>query len=215
MKPYLLWDLDGTICDSKAGIIRCFQYALDKFGLPVLREEDLGWVLGPPLKISFAKLKPGASIEEIDQLIAFYREEYNVRGMYENDIYADVETALLKLKNKKHFIATSKLNVIAKQILKHFAMDHHFEAIHGSEANGVRGNKGELIKYVLEAENIPPGQALMIGDREHDIHGAKAAGILAVGITWGYGSHEELKAAGADYIYDTPAALADALCNTN
>lgn len=211
----ILWDLDGTLTDSKKGIINCIRYALDKFGKSVNSKEDLNWCLEPPLYDSFSRLVPNASYEEVLTLVKYYRERFSVTGMFENDVYQDIPDLFSDLQNnQKHlrnYLATSKLNIYAKKILSHFNLIHNFTSVHGSELNGERSDKGELITYIINTECLEPNKTVMIGDRKHDIVGAKKAGIRSIGITWGYGTHEELQMAGAEYIFSTPRELKEFL----
>jgi phosphoglycolate phosphatase len=205
---HILWDLDGTLTDPKFGIIQCIQYALEKFGIEPPPLEQLFWCIGPPLYESFPKLVPDASREEILTLVDLYRERFGDIGMYENEVYPGISDLLNELQlEQKHYVATSKPHVFAKKILSHFNLIQYFSVVHGSELSGVRSDKGELIKFILESESLDPNKTVMIGDRKHDIIGAKKVGMMSIGITWGYGSREEHQEAGADYIFSTPQEL--------
>lgn len=205
MKPVLLFDLDGTLTDSRVGIVRCFQFALEKAGERVPQADELGFVLGPPLAASFRRL--GIAEERVETLILYYRERYVPVGIWENTVYSGIPEMLERLKAAGYrlFVATSKAQVFARQITAHFQLDRHFEKVYGSELDGTRANKGELIAHILASENIV--SAVMVGDREHDIHGAKTNGLSTVGVLWGYGSRQELIASGADRLADTPDHL--------
>jgi phosphoglycolate phosphatase len=214
--PAILFDLDGTLTDSRPGIINSALHALRRFNetreakLPIPEPESLAFLLGPPLQESFAKLVGAA---DAPTLVAFYRERYDPAGMLENSVYPGVVETLedLAAKNNRLFVATSKNEAFARRILDHFGLSRFFVAIHGAEPDGTRSNKGELIAYVLQRHAIEPRFAVMIGDREHDARGAKRAGVRAIGALWGYGSREELSAAGADVLIETPRQLAPAL----
>lgn len=206
MKPHILWDLDGTLTDPKKGIFRCIQYALEHAGLPVPEERDLLSLMGPPIQHSFSKLAPKATEAEVWQLIAKFRERYAEIGLFENEVYAGIPELLSSL-NKKKYVATSKAQVFAEKVLAHFKLTPHFTRVYGSELNGERSDKGELIRLLLEREKIHPSDAVIVGDTKFDVLGAKKAGIASIGITWGYGSRKDLEAAGADHIISSPEAL--------
>lgn len=201
----ILWDLDGTLTDPKEGIIGCIQYALQKAGHFAPPMDELLWCIGPPLYESFPKLVPGSSREAVLQLVDLYRERFASVGMFENKVYPDIPELLAKLQTgQKHFVATSKPHLFARKILSHFGLSSYFRVIHGSEMSGERSDKGELIQFILKTESLGPESTMMIGDRKHDIIGAKKSGLKSIGVTWGYGSHEELKEIGADYIFSRP-----------
>jgi phosphoglycolate phosphatase len=207
MREHVLWDLDGTLTDPRQGITRCFQHALRSTDLGVPSEEELLWIIGPPLQQSFAKFVPGATEAEVWRLVAKYRERFADVGLFENEVYRGIPELLAALKGRSHYVATSKPRVYAERILVHFQLSDFLTGTYGSELDGQRSDKGELIGFLLETEQISPHQAVMIGDRKHDILGAKTAGIESIGITWGYGSREELEAAGADHVFDSPDQL--------
>lgn len=212
----ILFDLDGTLTDSKPGIINSALYALRRFNettganLPTPDPQSLGFMLGPPLRDSFARLVgPG----DADRLVALYRERYEPVGMLENSVFPGVPEALdgLAAQNYRIIVATSKPEAYARRILDHFHLARFFEAIHGAEPDGTRSDKGELIAYVLKSHGLDPWATAMIGDRAHDAIGAKKAGVWAIGVLWGYGSREELSAAGADPLLAAPSDIAWAL----
>jgi phosphoglycolate phosphatase len=212
----VLFDLDGTLTDSRPGIINSALYALRRFNetngahLPIPDPNDLAFMLGPPLRESFASLVGPANA---DALVALYRERYATIGLLENSVYPGVEDVLqtLNAANYRLFVATSKNEAYAKTILENFGLSRFFIAIHGAEPDGARSNKGELIAHVLKRHAIEPHAAAMIGDREHDAFGAKRVGVRAVGALWGYGSRQELFAAGADPLVESPNRIAQAL----
>lgn len=208
----ILWDLDGTLTDPKVGILTSIRYALEGRGYSAPPMDDLIWCIGPPLQESFATLVPTADPTEIDALIAKYRERFSVVGLFENELTPGIVSVLELLKTRRHYLATSKPHVFAKRILTHFNLAPYFAAIHGSELNGERSDKGDLIRHILATENLDPQECVMIGDRKHDIQGAKkAGGIVSIGVLWGYGSRTELESAGADHIFDSPQVLAEFL----
>jgi phosphoglycolate phosphatase len=214
--PAILFDLDGTLTDSRPGIINSALHALRRFNetknanLTIPTPESLAFMLGPPLQESFARLVGSA---EAPALVAFYRERYDPIGLLENSVYPGVIEALAELDalDYRLFVATSKNEDYARRILDHFGLSRFFTAIHGAEPDGTRSNKGELIAYVLGRHALDRRRAVMIGDREHDARGAKRAGVGAIGVLWGYGSREELDAAGATPLIERPQQLAPVL----
>ena len=210
---HLLIDLDGTLTDSRLGIINCLQHALAENGLPVPEAEDLLWCIGPPLLETLKKLVGPNSLERFDPVVKSYRERYSAAGVYENSVYPDIEDALVELRDLGHtlHVATSKAEVFAKQIVHHFHLERYFVSVNGSELNGNRADKADLIAYILDREQIAPSDVVMIGDREHDILGAKKNSIPAIGVLWGYGTGGELMGAGAKACVRVPQLLAASL----
>ena len=210
--PYNLcfFDLDGTLTDPKVGITKSFQYALASFGIHE-KLENLKQFIGPPLRESFRN-SYGFSDSDTERAVVKYREYFSETGLYENTVYPDIPEFLQELKNSGRILAvvTSKVTVYAKSILKHFSLDKYFSYVSGDEMDGslTKNGKRDLIYItldVLDRERKMP--VVMVGDREHDIHGALEAGIDSIGITWGYGSFDELKSAGATQIVDTVEEL--------
>lgn len=191
----ILIDLDGTLTDPKVGITTSARYGLAKVGHPIPESENIDWIIGPPLKASLAKILNVDTHDVLaDQALLGYRERFAVTGLFENHVFDDVAETLDALKNKGYrlFLATAKPEVYARQILDHFDLLKYFEYPYGSELNGDRTNKGDLIAYILEKEQLNPEECLMIGDREHDIFGARHNGIETVAVEYGYGSKQEL-----------------------
>jgi len=208
---YLLFDLDGTLTDPGPGLTRCFAHALSSLGKPVPAEKVLHSYIGPPLQLALAEmLGSGDDPVLLAQAVTCFRERFSTLGMYENDVYPGIPEALTTLQAAGFtlLIATSKPTVYATEILRHFELVAFFKAIYGSELSGERIAKGDVIAYLLEQEGIPSGEAVMIGDRKHDILGAQQNGIHAtVGVTYGYGGEEELTTAGADFLCSDPTEL--------
>jgi phosphoglycolate phosphatase len=208
---HLLFDLDGTLIDPGGGIIGSVQYALDRLGAPVPPAGDLGWVIGPPLRISFTKLlgSPG----RVEDAITLYRQRYLGGAMLDAAVYAGVPQALdtLRADGYRLLVATSKPHRYARPILERFDLAGRFAAVYGPELDGTNDHKADLIAHIIERERILPEAAIMIGDRDADVTAATRNGIRAIGVTWGYGSAEELTAAGAAALCHSPALLAATL----
>jgi phosphoglycolate phosphatase len=205
----IFFDLDGTLTDPKPGITGSIQYALRKLDVAVPHQDELTWCIGPPLRASFVTMLGGES--RADQALALYRERFADVGLYENSVYPDIEHILAALRQqpRRLFVATSKPRVFAERIIDHFGLTGYFERVYGSELDGTRVNKSELLAYAIETTGVDPSQALMIGDRSHDIVGAKNNGMRGIGVLYGYGSEEELIGAGASHVCASPRALLD------
>lgn len=209
----LLFDLDGTLTDPKEGITSSIAHALVQMGRESPALDDLTWCIGPPLHLSFEKLLGDAKL--VPEGMRLYRERFGTVGLFENFVYAEIPALLARLQSEGFilFLATSKPHFYARQILDHFKLTPFFRAVYGSELDGVRTNKGELIEYLLRQENISAEGCLMIGDREHDVLGAARNKIPCIGVLWGYGSETELRAAGARQLARTPDELYSLICD--
>ncbi len=203
----IFFDLDGTLTDPKPGITGSIQYALQKLDLPVPTQDELAWCIGPPLRASFVTILGGERLA--DRAVALYRERFSDIGLYENSVYPDIEHVLATLHGspRRLFVATSKPRVFAERIIDHFGLTGHFEHVFGSELDGTRVNKSELLAYAIETTGVDASQTLMIGDRSHDMVGAKNNGMRGIGVLYGYGSKDELIEAGASHVCATPRAL--------
>ena len=204
MYDLALFDLDGTLLDSKIGILNSMNYALDYFGIKA-DSDAITRFIGPPIRDSF-RLLYGFSPEKTEEAVSKYREYFATKGMFEAKVYPDILSLLEMLANNgiQLTVATSKVGAYAELILSHFNMKHYFSVIVGSEMDGTRSDKAEIIGSALDELNKNCNKnAIMIGDREHDIIGAKACGIDSVGVLWGYGGHIELEAAGATKIVNS------------
>jgi phosphoglycolate phosphatase len=204
----ILFDLDGTLTESGPGIISSVRYALATMGGPVLDDEQVRLFIGPPLLDSFRDVC-GFDPAEVDVAIAAYREYYATDGQYENSVYDGIPELLTSLREagRTLAVATSKAEVFAASILDHFALTEFFTTVVGSELDGRRTAKSEIITEALTRLDRPPSGTVMIGDRSHDVRGAVAVGVGSIGVLWGYGDDLELTAAGADSLAATPAAL--------
>jgi phosphoglycolate phosphatase len=203
-----LFDLDGTLTDPVVGISNSIRHALTALSLASMTDDELrGWV-GPPLHESFGSL--GLSPERVVDAIAAYREYFTDRGLYENTVYAGIEPVLVALRaaEVRLAVASSKPTVFVERILEHFGLRPHFEAVVGSELDGSRIHKHDVIVEALAQLGDPHRDAtVMVGDREHDMRGATEAGLVAIGVAWGYAAEGELEAAGAAIVVATPADL--------
>lgn len=206
MSQVILFDLDGTLTESGEGIINCVAYALEKMGKKEEHPEKLRCFVGPPLKEQFMKYA-GLDEEQAEQAVAYYRERYTTTGMFENRLYPKIPELLelLKINDKILGVASSKPEVYVKQILEHFQIADYFTAIVGSELDGRRTDKAEVIEEALRRMHLEEerDKVLMVGDRSHDVQGAVSCGLQCIGVTYGYGSREELESAGAVYIADS------------
>ena len=202
----LVFDLDGTLTDPKPGISACIRHALEQLGQPLEPEASLDWCIGPPLQDSFAKLLGDA--KDVPQALELYRERFRERGMFENSVYPDIPRVLDGLSGRADlFVASSKPRVFVEKIVEHFGLARHFKAVCGSGLDGSHSDKGELIAWLLREQALPKAEVVMVGDREHDMIGAKANGIPGIGVLWGYGSEKELRDAGARATARDPRAL--------
>lgn len=202
MYQYILFDLDGTLTDPGIGITNSVMYALKKFQIEVEDRTTLFKFIGPPLKASFEKYY-GFSKEESELALQYYREYFRPKGLYENQVYKGVRELLtdLKSRNKTLILATSKPEEFAIEILRHFDLYKYFDFVAGATMDSSRVKKADVILYALQSYGVSDlSSAIMIGDREHDILGAKQVGLDSIGVLYGYGDYEELKEAGATYI---------------
>ncbi len=205
MYEYVLFDLDGTLTNPEIGITSSVMYALEKFGIQVEDRKELHPFIGPPLTYSFQTFY-GLSKEDSNLAVKYYRERFSVKGLYENEVYDGVEKMLQTLKSsgKTLLIATSKPEEFTLKILKHFNLYQYFDFVAGATMDGSRGEKADVIRYALEISGIKDkSQAIMIGDRNYDILGARKNGLDSMGVLFGFGDYEELAEAGANYIAET------------
>lgn len=204
----ILFDLDGTLTDPREGITRSIQYALEKLGIIEPDLSKLEHFIGPPLLQAFMQFY-GFDEAKAWQAVNFYRERFKVTGLYENEVFEGVIELLetLVAQGRHLYVATSKPWEFAREIARHFDFAKHFKVIYGSELDGTRTNKVELLAHLLKEEGLDPAQTLMIGDRKHDLIGARANGLDVVAVGYGFGSREELEAEAPTYHFDTLAEL--------
>jgi len=222
MKNLCLFDLDGTLIDPYTAITKGVQHAIHAMGFDAPDRNVLTRFIGPPLRDSLWEINPEFTDKDIEDIVVKYREYFIEYGIYENHLYPGVIEMLSSLKaaGLPLSIATSKWKVSAQKITEYLKIDHYFDYIIGCEADGTRGRKAEVISHVLSlyghesSENIGNENSLkpiMIGDTKYDIIGARETNVPCIGITWGYGSKEELQAEEPWLIVDTMNELCDAL----
>lgn len=208
MKKYVLFDLDGTLTDPMEGICKSAARGLAHFGIEA-DYHDLTFFIGPPLMDTYRQ-HYGMSEEQAREAVAAFREYFQPVGIYENEIYPGIEDMLKELREKGFFLAmaTSKPEVFADIVLRHFHIREHIQVLAGATMDEGRTNKAEVLAYALEQMQIPDlSQAVMVGDRCYDVEGARAMGIDSIGVLYGYGSREELEQAGATRIAESVEEL--------
>lgn len=213
MAEYILFDLDGTLTDPAEGITNSVAYALEKYGIEVKDKTTLNPFIGPPLHESFQKYFNFSTLQSFDA-VTKYREYYHDRGIFENRLYDGIKELLsdLKVAGKTVIMATSKPTVFAKRIAEHYGIIEYFDIIVGSELDGRRVDKAEVIEEALKEAGEPSrDNCIMVGDRLHDVLGAMKNSVSCVGVTYGYGGYEELSEAGADVIVNTVGKLYEIL----
>lgn len=210
MEKLAIFDLDGTLSDSGPGIMKCVQYAFRKMGFPEQPEEVLRSFIGPPLDPQFMKTGP-MTAEEASRAVDFFRERYDDTGKFENMVYDGIPELLRDLKKRGCLlaVATSKPAYFTEQILDHFGLMDTFDAVSAAGLDETKTDKAQLIRHALDMLGFSNRRedAVMAGDREYDIIGARQAGVRSVGVLYGYGSREELCAAGAGAIAGSTAEL--------
>ena len=209
-KKAIFFDLDGTLTDSGEGIINCAILALEHFGLPVPSHDELRVFVGPPLDQTFIKF--GVPADRAREAIEVFRSRYVVKGKFENFPYPGIREALQTLKEHGHrlFVATSKPEVTALEVLEKFELTQYFEQIVGATLDGSRSHKADVIAYLLNKLSDVP-TIIMVGDTEFDVTGAAAHGIPTIGVSWGYGKVEDMEKAGAKAIAHTMEELVELL----
>ncbi len=213
MLKYIFFDLDGTLTDPGLGITNSILYALEKMGLELPKRESLYKFIGPPLMVSFTEFM-GMTEDDAKRATKLYREYFAEKGLLENRPYDGIAEMLSTLCDNGYTlcVATSKPEPFAVQIMEHFELAKYFTHICGSTLGNERGTKTEVLEYLIsKLDNCSAENTVMIGDRHHDIDGAKNVGIPSIGVLWGYGSVEEFQKAGADYIAKDQSELVEIL----
>jgi phosphoglycolate phosphatase len=207
----VLLDLDGTLTDPGAGVERSLRHALAALGREPTRV-DLARAVGPPLHEVLREYLPDAADAAVEEAVRLYRERYARVGLFENAVYPGVAELLEGIRGRgwRALVVTSKLESIAVRVIEHFGLSPSLAGVVGCR-DGEPGRKEDLVARALRREALRRGAAVVVGDRRHDVHGARACGLAAVGVTYGYGTRDELERAGAAWICETPAAVMGAL----
>lgn len=205
----VLFDLDGTLTDPAEGIIRCMQYAMENLCLQCPPPEELHIHIGPPIRHALAIIMKTEDARLIEEALRIFRVRFADVGLFENEVFAGVPEMLRALREtgRRLFVATSKPLVFSERILERFNLAQYFNGIYGSQLDGTLDNKAELIGHVITSAALDPEETLMVGDRLYDIVGARKNNCLSLGVTYGYGSEEELRCAGADLICHSPSEI--------
>lgn len=207
----VMLDLDGTLVDPAAGILASYRHALAEMGHDGDPEADLAWIIGPPLRVSFARLLgPDADIEAA---VRHYRQRYaEGGGIFDATPYPGIAGALAGLAGAgfRLLVCTAKAHIYARRIVEHFGLADHLSAVYGAELDGRHDDKGDLIAHIMDVEGLSPARLCMVGDRDNDMRAAARHGIPGIGVRWGYGSDTELTEAGAATLIDNPGQLVEA-----
>src|SRR5262244_2643320 len=201
----VLFDLDGTLTDPREGIVACLKHALLRLGRTCPADSELARFIGPPLQEIFGTLLGSTDSKDIDSAVTLYRQRFSSTGMFENIVYPGIHSALTTLRRSGAtlFVATSKPQIFAQRIVEHFGLMDYFRAVYGSELDGTHSNKSDLIAHVLKSESLSPHATAIVGAKTH--------GVFPIGVLWGYGSYDELIAAGATALCAQPPLLNDIL----
>ncbi|WP_163272782.1 HAD family hydrolase [Chelativorans alearense] len=212
-RPAVLFDLDGTLTDPFVGITGSLRHVMEKMGRTAPAAEDLRACIGPPIQDTFARLLETADEALVWEAVGHYRQRYGEVGKFENEVIPGIPDALARCVDAGFFlsVATSKVETYTGDILAHFDLARFFDAVHGSALDGTNSNKADLIRHILDVEPVDPTRTVMIGDRSHDIVGAKANALPAIGVLWGFGERTELTDAGAAEIVTHPRELPRAI----
>lgn len=207
----ILFDLDGTLTDPAEGITRCIQYSLERLGMTCPPIANLYSYIGPPLRQTFEVLCESSDGAVIEEAVALFRERFASVGLFENSVYEGVPEMLGTGQSCGYslFVATSKPTAYAERILEHFSLSASFVRVHGNDLDGRLDDKADLIGELIAEHGLNPAETIMVGDRKHDVIAAKRHGVFTIGVTYGYGSAEELNSAGADLLCHSPRDVAE------
>jgi phosphoglycolate phosphatase len=206
--PALIFDLDGTLTDPRVGIVGCLRYALQRLDWPCPDDDLLATFIGPPLRGTFATLLDTHDRALIEAAVGFYRGRFDTVGLFENRVYDGVPEMLERLRVAAPLlVATAKMAEFAQRIVQHFGLAPYFAGVYGAEPGGRFDDKADLLAHMLDRERLVPHRTVMIGDRGLDVVAARANGLHAIGVLWGYGSERELREAGAAQLCATPPTL--------
>jgi phosphoglycolate phosphatase len=205
----LFFDLDGTLSDPSDGITRSVQHALQCLGRPYPGKSELQHYIGPPLRWTFPRLLGTEDDNLIETAIGYYRERYETVGLFENEVYPGIRELLRQLQDEGFplYVVTSKPTVYADRIIRHFDLDRFFVQVYGPELDGRFDEKRELVEFILGERHLDPRRTIMIGDRARDVESGRANGTRTIGVTYGFGSVEEIAAAGPDEICHHPGDI--------
>jgi phosphoglycolate phosphatase len=209
----VLFDLDGTLTNPRVAITASMAHALGEVGAEVPALDELLWCIGPPLRQNLGKLLGPDRAHLIERARELYLARYAIEGVRETTEYPGIDAMLHRIRHSgpRVFLATTKYVDHAEEVLIAFSLRDHFEGVFGARHDGSLADKRDLLKHIIETTGIDPARAVMIGDREHDIVGAKTNGIFSIGVTYGFGSREELENAGADAICASPEEILAAI----
>lgn len=205
----VLFDLDGTLTDPQEGILACLRHALSTVDQPIPDDDTLRLLIGPPLREGISQLLHCPAEDPlIDAAITAYRDRFSTVGLFENHLYEGILEALSALAEQGSlYVVTSKPRVFAERIVTHFGLNAYIQEVYGSELDGTRSDKGDLIAHALAQSNLAAAETVMVGDRRYDIIGALRHQVWPVGVLWGYGSRQELIQAGGQQLLDHPSDL--------
>ena len=205
----VLFDLDGTLTNSRKGIVGSLRYALSGVSRRSLSDFILEQHIGLPIRETFKSLLGSCDQEEIDAAVALFRDHFSSHGIVENVVYPGIEEALnaLQALGTSLYVASSRPHLFVERVLEHCGLKDFFKRAYGCEFDGTRSNKSDLVAHMLKSESILPSASFLVGDRAHDVVAARANGVLAIGVLWGYGSEQELMFAGAVRLCRRPTEL--------
>jgi phosphoglycolate phosphatase len=205
----VIFDLDGTLIDSRPGILAGIRHALARLGHELPSNSSLDWAIGPPLEEVMARLLEPFGDDRINQAVSHYQDHYGGVGLFFARPYGGISKLLggMRTAGQSLFVGTSKLAPLATTVLEHFCLAEHFAGIYGVEADGRFSSKTDLIRHILHERRLVPTATVVVGDREHDVISAHANGVEVISVTYGYGTVAELLAAGADVLCKTPSLL--------
>ena len=205
----LFFDLDGTLSDPSDGITRSVQHALQCLGRPYPGKSELQHYIGPPLRWTFPRLLGTDDDTLVETAIGYYRERYETIGLFENEMYPGIPELLQRLQDDGYplYVVTSKPTVYADRIIQHFGLDRFFLEVYGPELDGRFDEKRELVEFILRERRLDPSRTVMIGDRARDVESGRTNGTRTIGVTYGFGSVEEIAAAKPDEICHRPSEI--------
>lgn len=205
----ILFDLDGTLTDPQEGILACLRHALNALDQPIPDDDTLRLLIGPPLRQGMSQLLHCPADDPwVDAAITAYRDRFSTVGLFENRLYDGILDALSALTAQASlYVVTSKPRVFAERIVAHFGLGRYIQTVYGSDLDGTRSDKGDLIAYALEQSGLAAAETVMVGDRRYDIMGALRHRVWPVGVLWGYGSRQELIQAGGQWLLEHPSDL--------